>query len=487
MKTSNLNYNSTVFPVLLCGGSGSRLWPISRESYPKQFVKFFNQKSSFQTSLLRSLAIAGRDLKISRPVIVTNNTYRFLVKQQAREVCNLKLDYILESDSKNTAPSLTLAALHCYEQNKNSVMVVSSSDHFIQNSKTYVSKIKKAIKLATSNNIVLLGIKPLFPSQNFGYIGCEKPSVNDSFFNVLSFNEKPSQRKAVDFLSKGNFLWNAGIFIIKASVWLEAISFFDNKLYNLCTKSFQKREIEDDYIRPNQEFFKKIKSNSIDYAVLQKFKNTKFSLKAVELNTSWHDLGTWESFWSLYKNNSSNNLIFGDVVENKISNSVIYSSSRMVVANNVDDIVLIETPDLVMLRKKSDLNSQNEILNLLKKHQRLELNLNRKEYRPWGWFDILEQGDGYKVKRILIEPKSSISLQMHMKRSEHWIVINGQLNVISGNKKFTLKKNESFFIPKNTKHRLFNDQKNPAEVIEVQTGDYLEEDDIIRFEDKYKR
>jgi mannose-1-phosphate guanylyltransferase/mannose-6-phosphate isomerase len=288
-------------------------------------------------------------------------------------------------------------------------------------------------------------------------------------------------------LSKGNFLWNAGIFVVKAQVWLEAIELFDTKLYRLCKKSFEDREYSANFISPSPIFFKKIKNDSIDYAVLQKCKNTKFSLSAVELKSRWHDLGTWNSFWQLFKNSFSSNLIFGDVIATKISNSIIYSTSRLVVANNLDDIILIETPDAIMIRKKSCLESQGEIIELLKKAKRFERKLNRKEFRPWGWFDVLDSSNGYKVKKILINPNSSLSLQKHNKRSEHWVVIKGEVNVICGLKRLRLKENESFFVPKNMKHRLFNKSSDPVEIIEVQTGEYLEEDDIIRFEDNYHR
>jgi mannose-1-phosphate guanylyltransferase/mannose-6-phosphate isomerase len=479
--------NISVYPVILCGGSGKRLWPISRESIPKQFYDFFGKGSSFQSSVSRSLSIKFKGINLKTPLVITNKEYKFLAQDQAKNICNSDLDYILEPESKNTAPSLTLAALNCYQNDKDSVMVVSSSDHFLPNINNFVSTIEKAIKIAKSNGIVLVGVKPTNPSSEFGYIECNKDLKNKSALQVINFYEKPSPNSAKSFLSKGNFLWNAGIFVVKAQVWLEAIELFDTKLYRLCKKSFEDREYSANFISPSPIFFKKIKNDSIDYAVLQKCKNTKFSLSAVELKSRWHDLGTWNSFWQLFKNSFSSNLIFGDVIATKISNSIIYSTSRLVVANNLDDIILIETPDAIMIRKKSCLESQGEIIELLKKAKRFERKLNRKEFRPWGWFDVLDSSNGYKVKKILINPNSSLSLQKHNKRSEHWVVIKGEVNVICGLKRLRLKENESFFVPKNMKHRLFNKSSDPVEIIEVQTGEYLEEDDIIRFEDNYHR
>lgn len=487
MKKASLSYDSNVFPVVLCGGSGTRLWPISRESMPKQFVSFSGEKSTFQSSILRSLALKSKDIKLENPTIVTNEEYRFIAQHQSKEVSTADLDYILEPVRKNTAPSATLAALHCYQKNKNAILVITSADHFLPDINKYISTIKDAIKIANENHIVLVGVKPSNPNTEFGYIECDADYKVKNGFDVLNFYEKPSQNLAKKFFSKNNFFWNAGIFVVKAKVWLEAIEFFDNKLYKLCKKSFENRSCENNFIRPNAIFFKKIIGDSIDYAVLQKCKKNLFSLKAVILKASWHDMGTWTGFWKLFKKTASANFIFGDVLKHNVSNSIIYSTSRLVVASNIKDIVLIETPDVIMLRNKSDLKSHNEIINLLLLNNRIEKNINRKEFRPWGWFDVLDSGDRYKVKKIIINPESSISLQKHMLRSEHWIVTKGEVHVVSGLKKFKLKENESFFIQKNTKHRLSNKSKKTVEIIEVQTGDYLGEDDIIRFNDIYKR
>jgi len=483
----NKSHKSSVVPIVLCGGSGSRLWPLSRESLPKQFVNLIGNNSSFQQSLIRSLAIKNIDNYVKSPIIITNENYRFIAQYQAKEISNLDFDYILEPESKNTAPALTLAALKCNADNPESIMVVSSSDHYIPSIGNFNLSLNKAIKLAKEDNIVLIGIKPSNPTSEFGYIECESNTSNHSAFDVLNFHEKPALGDAKNFLQAGNFLWNAGIFVIKTSVWLNAIKLFNSDIYKLCKKSFDSKEEDLGFIRPNSKIFKQIPKDSIDYAVLQKCKNSTFHLKVVVFKSVWHDLGTWHSFWELLKKTASSNVIFGDVIKKNISNSVIFATSRLVIANNIDDIVLIETPDVVMVRKKSDLEGQKIILDLLSKSSRVERSTNRKEYRPWGWFDVLDTEKQYKVKKILLNPKSSISLQSHSRRSEHWIVIKGQATVTSGNKTIKLNPNESFFIPKNMKHRLCNNSKKSLEIIEVQVGSYLGEDDIVRYSDKYNR
>lgn len=478
-----------IVPIILCGGSGTRLWPYSREEYPKQFLHLIdNDKTLFQETLYRLTNFNSTDDSIKDPIVVTNENQRFLAKDQ---ICDLgkNPDIILEHSMKNTAPALTLAALEIIDRFKDeeSILIVSPSDHYVDNLEEFNKSIRVAIDRAKKNNIVTLGIKPLSPESGYGYIKFDKTESNE-WFKVKDFVEKPSKEKSIDFINSGSYFWNSGMFILNAKLWLDAIQKINNKMFNSAKECWQSNIRDEAFLRFDYKKFESMPSDSIDYAVMEKSIKNRLSVEMVELDAGWDDLGSWESAKKYHIKDNDNNRTKGDIHQVDSRNNFIYSSSnRLITTIGVESLNVIDTPDALMIVVADETQKVKKLVSELKNNERKEVTINRKTYRPWGWYDNIEEGPLFKVKRIGVYPGAVLSLQKHHRRSEHWVVIEGTAEVTKGKDVFELNKNESTYIPLGEIHRLRNNTKDPLEIIEVQLGDYLEEDDIVRYEDTYGR
>lgn len=475
--------NHSITPVILCGGSGSRLWPVSRNDFPKQFLDISGELSLFQETCLRLQQLNSK-FHLNEALVVTNEEHRFLASEQLKNIEINDYKLLLEPLGKNTAPALTLAALTAISSKEDPILLVTPADHIIKDNKVFQQAISNAIDVATNGSIVVLGIKPNRPETGFGYI--KQELISDNVFKVLEFKEKPNLSTAKIYLESGQYSWNSGMFIMKASLWLEALNKFRPDILEATQKSFEKHTEDNQFIRPNTQLFAEISSESIDYAVMENLANV-FPFNLIALDAGWSDLGSWESLWEISEKNNEGNVIRGDVSINNTNDSLIYATNRLIVTSGLKDIIVVETPDSVLVINKSQSQAIKSIVEELAKNKRYEYKSHRKVNRPWGWFDTLDYGDRFKVKRIQVNPGASLSLQSHKNRAEHWVVVKGVANIVRGEKTLILKENESTYIPLGMKHKLSNLGKEMLEIIEVQSGAYLGEDDIERFEDNYGR
>ena len=465
-----------IVPVILSGGSGKRLWPLSRKLYPKQFLSLANDTTLFQDTIIR----LPEDT--SSPLIICNEEHRFIVAEQLRQIKSDNKGIILEPDGKNTAPAIAIAAMSLLNKEEDPTLLVLSADHLIDNHKEFNISIKIANRIAETGRMVALGVQPEKPEPGYGYIEVDK-SKKDQYYNIISFKEKPDLKVAEKYLASGNYYWNSGIFMFKASVYLEQLKKFEPEIYNACKNSSDKVLIDSDFIRIDNNEFIKCPEMSIDYAVME---NTKDAV-VVPFNGSWSDIGSWEALWDIKTKDSNNNVIDGDVVLDKVSDSFVYSPNRLVSILGLSEIIVIDTQDALLVADKKKSQDIKNIIHKLKINKRSEVDNNRKVYRPWGYFDSIDSGKGFQVKRIFVNPGAKLSLQKHQKRSEHWVVVKGIAQITCGSKTFKLRANQSTYIPKGEVHRLENCEKITLEIIEIQTGNYLGEDDIIRIEDMYQR
>lgn len=475
-----------VTPVILCGGSGSRLWPLSRSGFPKQFLCLTGSESLFQLTAQRLNGIAASDIELSLPIIVTGEEHRFLILEQLREVNINPGTALLEPIGRNTAPALTLAALAALETGIDPVLVVTPSDQTITDCKAFTAAIQLAIKEADKGALVILGITPDRPETGYGYIQASEPSRSPTVLNVSRFVEKPDISTAQGYLNEGNYYWNAGIFVLKASVWLNALAKFRSNIIDTSSRAWKTRHLDGLFTRPGQAEFEAIPCESVDYAVMEHCPG-KFPIKMVPLNAGWSDLGAWDSVWNVLPKDNAGNASYGDVMNIASSNSLIHASSRLVCLVGVQNVVVIETPDAVLVADKACSQDVKSLVSDLAQQERQEYVMHRKVDRPWGWYDCIDEGQRFKVKRILVNPKASLSLQKHHHRAEHWVVVKGTAEITCGDKTILLSENESTYIPLGETHRLSNPGSIPLEIIEVQSGSYLGEDDIVRFDDHYGR
>ncbi|WP_082150984.1 mannose-1-phosphate guanylyltransferase/mannose-6-phosphate isomerase [Chromobacterium sp. LK1] len=478
---------TNVTPVILCGGSGTRLWPLSRTGFPKQFLCLTSNESLFQQAAQRLCDLADVNIQLSSPLIVTGEDHRFLAVEQLREIGIELGGALLEPVGRNTAPALTLAALAATEEGHDPVLVVVPADQTVSDSSAFVSAMQVAIKEASNDNIVILGVTPDRPETGYGYIQVDSSTVGVGVQAVLGFVEKPDEQTAKGYLEAGNYYWNAGMFVLKASVWLQALQAFRPDILTATRLAWGNRSTDVQFIRPDKDEFATIPSESIDYAVMEHCPGSTFPIKMVPLDAGWNDLGAWDAVWKVLPKDETGNAHVGDVLTTGSRNTLVHATSRLVSLVGVENIIVVETPDAVLVADKSCSQDVKHIVSGLQKQRRVEHTLHRKVHRPWGWYDSIDEGGRFKVKRILVKPKASLSLQKHHHRAEHWIVVKGTAEITNGEKIVLLTENQSTYIPLGEIHRLANPGNIPLEIIEVQSGSYLGEDDIVRFEDCYGR
>ena len=474
--------NEDLIPVILSGGSGTRLWPLSRKTYPKQYINL-SDKNNF--SLLQNTYLRLRGLnKLRDPIIISNQSQRFLVAEQMREINVKPHSILLEPLGKSTAPAITLAALRATDRNTDPTLLVLSSDHKIDDETAFRKVIEDGLILSDQGRLVTFGIVPYGPETGFGYIkSFQELSKQNPTSEIERFVEKPNLKLAEKFVKDKCYLWNSGIFLFKASVFLKELEKFEPEILRICRKALKNGIKDFDFFRINSEAFKECPNKPIDIALMEK---TNLG-SVLALKAGWDDIGSWKSVWNNSKKDAMGNALKGKVIIEDSENCYLRSEDRLIVGININDLVVIETNDAVLISKKDSTQKVKKIVKNLEENNFKEAKESKKIYRPWGNFTSIEEGISWKVKRLEIKPKACISLQKHLKRSEHWIIVSGTAKVEVDDKIFLLKENESTYIPLGSKHRLSNPEDQPLILIEVQSGSYLGEDDIIRFEDIYGR
>ena len=447
----------------------------------------------FQQAIERVNGLGNSEISVGKTLIVTNEEHRFLALDQLRELKAISAEFLLEPSGKNTAPALTLAALRATEDGNDPVLVVTPADQTIQNIKAFTSSLQASIRVAQGGGIAVFGIKPTKPETGYGYIKHRPEHGMLGEYKVIQFTEKPDTKTAQEYLNSGGYAWNSGMFVLRASVWLKAIAQFREDIYSVCLTAWQGKS-EDRlgdtvFVRPDKEVFAQIPAESIDYAVIEKCPKASFPIYMVELDAGWSDLGAWDAVWQVQGGQADEhgNVHIGDILHAQSKNNLVHATSRLVGTVGIENLVIIETADAVLVTTREHSQEVKQIVSQLEKKKREEKNLHRKVNRPWGWYDSVDEGERFKVKRIQVKPGASLSLQMHHHRAEHWIVVKGIAEVTNGERTIRLKENESTYIPQGEKHRLSNPGIEPLEIIEVQSGSYLGEDDIVRFEDVYQR
>ena len=475
-----------VTPVILCGGSGTRLWPLSRAGFPKQFLSLAGNESLFQQAAQRLVALGAKDIQVAKPLIVTGEEHRFLVSEQLREVGIELGAAMLEPVGRNTAPALTLAALAAQEGGVDPVLVVTPADQTLDNTTAFTLAMQQAIREAENGIIIILGITPDRPETGYGYIKA-KAQNGAVAMGVQRFVEKPNVTIAQQYFEEGGYYWNAGMFVLKASVWLKALAVFRPDITNTSAAAWIVKTQDNTFVRPGKAEFSAIPCESIDYAVMEHCPGSTFPIKMVPLDAGWSDLGAWDAVWRVLPKDPTGNAHWGDVLATDSKNTLVHATSRLVTLVGVENLIVVETPDAVMVADKSRSQDVKHIVNQLQINKRKELISHRKVHRPWGWYDNIDEEGRFKVKRIQVKPGASLSLQKHHYRAEHWIVVKGTAEITNGNKVILLSENQSAYIPLGEMHRLANPGAIPLEIIEVQSGSYLGEDDIVRFKDEYGR
>jgi len=474
-----------VQPVIMAGGSGTRLWPLSRAGYPKQFLVLSGNSSLFQQAVARLQGLQTADIAVAAPCIVGNEEHRFLVLDQLRELQVDPAAVLLEPVGRNTAPAVTLAALAAQEAGQDPVLVVTPADQTVTDEPAFTAALQRAVPTAADGAIVILGITPDRPETGYGYIkvadgGGDAPAV-------ARFVEKPDAATAARYLAEGGYFWNAGMFVLKASTWLAALQAFRPDIASATRTAWAVRATDAKFVRPGKAEFGAVPSESVDYAVMERCPGSAFAIHMVALDAGWNDLGAWDAVWQVAPKDADGNASVGDAIVQDSRNTLVHATSRLVSAVGLDNVVVVETPDAVLVTDRARSQDVKLVVNQLSAAQRDEQNLHRKVHRPWGWYDSIDHGPRHQVKRILVKPGASLSLQMHHHRAEHWIVVSGTAEVTNGDKVILLGENQSTYIPLGQTHRLANPGKVPLEIIEVQSGSYLGEDDIVRFEDTYGR
>ena len=464
-------------PVLLSGGVGSRLWPVSREAHPKQFLPLAGELSMLQETLRRTSG-----LEETPALVVCNEEHRFMVAEQLRQVDLQASALILEPQGRNTAPAVALAALQALASDPEALLLVLPADHLIQDVSAFVEAVGKAVPLAEQGRLMTFGVVPSSPETGYGYIKCGS-ALDPDLYTLEKFVEKPDEATAGAYLESGNYLWNSGMFLLRAATYLEQLGEHAPAILDCCQRAMESARVDLDFVRPAAEVFAECPSDSIDYAVMEK---TEVG-GVVSLDCGWSDVGAWSALWDVAERDNEGNVCKGDIIIDNCTDSYFRSDSRLLAATGVANLVVVETADAVLVADRSQVQDVKRIVNRLKAESRPEVSLHRRVYRPWGSYESLVMSERFQVKRIVVNPGQTLSLQMHHHRAEHWIVVHGTAEVTCEDKVFMLGEDESTYIPLGHKHRLANPGRIPLELIEVQSGAYLGEDDIVRYEDVYGR
>lgn len=469
-----------ITPVVMAGGTGSRLWPLSRELYPKQFLRLNSDNSMLQETLLR---LDG--LNITSPLVICNETHRFLVAEQLRQIEKLANNIILEPVGKNTAPAIALAAFNAIKKNENPILLVLAADHIIEDNPAFHTAIEQAIPFAEQGKLVTFGIVPKSPETGYGYIrrGAELHQGVVTGFTVGAFVEKPDKITAQSYVDSKEYYWNSGMFLFRASNYLEQLSKFRPDIYSLCEKAIEGKNSDDQesFIRVNREYFEQCPDESVDYAVMEKTQDA----VVIPMDAGWNDVGSWSALWEIDKKDISGNKTSGDVFTEQTTNCYINSEEGLIAAIGVDNLVIVNTKDAMLVIGKDKVQDVKKVVEYLKKMKRPEYREHRESYRPWGHVDKVVCETKYNINRLTVKPGGVLSLQMHHHRAEHWVVLAGTAKVTLDEKSFFLTENQSTIIPIGSTHMLENPGKIPLELLEIQSGDYLADDDVIRLKDHY--
>lgn len=468
-----------MIPVILAGGSGSRLWPQSRALYPKQFLPLLGSTTMLQQTLQR---LQGLDLQ--NPVIVCNEDHRFLVAEQLRQIGIKPSAILLEPFGRNTAPAIALAAVHILQHMADLPMLILPADHAIRDGATFRQSVLEAGRYAEQDFLVTFGIQPTRPETGYGYINASQPlSAGASGRKINRFVEKPDLATATRYVESGEYFWNSGMFVFKPSRYLAELGTHNKDILDTCRAALTTAKQDLDFIRIDRDTFSACPDDSIDYAVMEKTTQAVM----VPMNAGWSDVGSWSALWELDQQDTDGNVVIGDVISRATSNCYLQSNHKLLATLGVDNLVVVDTPDAVLVANKDQIQDVKKIVDQLKQQGRDEYRIHREVYRPWGKYDSIDMGARFQVKRITVNPGAKLSVQMHHHRAEHWIVVSGTAKVTRGDEHYLVGENQSTYIPLGVVHALENPGKIPLEMIEVQSGAYLGEDDIVRFEDKYGR
>ena len=466
-------------PVILSGGIGSRLWPLSREHYPKQLLALVGNNTLLQNTITRLIGLTDQ----AKPVIVCNEKHRFLVAEQLNDIEIKPDNIILEPEGRNTAPAVAVAAFAALARDEDAILLVLPADHLIADTAAFCKAIETGIELAEANHLVTFGIVPNNPETGYGYINASEPVEDTVALSVANFVEKPDLETAQRYLDSGEYYWNSGMFLFKAAKYLQELEKFAPEILGTCRLAIDNALEDKNFLRLDSGAFKACSSDSIDYAVMEHTE----SAVVIPLDAGWNDVGAWSSLWEISEQDDAGNVVLGDVLTENVTNSYLRAEHRLLAAVGIENLTVIETADAVLVAHKDKVQDVKQIVSQLKATHRSEIELHRKVYRPWGYYETIDIEERFQVKRITVNPGSSLSLQLHYHRSEHWVIVRGTAKITKNDEVFVLTENQSTYIPIGTKHRLENQGRIPLEIIEVQSGSYLGEDDIVRFEDDYGR
>jgi mannose-1-phosphate guanylyltransferase/mannose-6-phosphate isomerase len=471
---------ATLYPVILSGGSGTRLWPLSRQALPKQLLPLASRHSMLQETVLRLTGLPD----LAAPLMICNDEHRFMIAEQLREIDVAPLAIVLEPVGRNTAPAVAVAALKLQQLDENALMLVLPADHLISDLAAFHRAVQIAASAARNGRLATFGIVAGSPETGYGYIrrGDRLADVEGAYA-VAAFVEKPDQATAVSYLASGDHYWNSGMFLFRARDYLAELEAFRPEILAACRNALARAKVDLDFVRLDREAFTSCPADSIDYAVMEHTRKA----AVIPADIGWNDIGAWSALWEVGSKDEAGNVIRGDVLLDGARNNFVRAESRLVAALGVEDLVIVETADAVLVARMDQVQNVKRIVDRLKRENRYEHLTNTKVFRPWGWYEGIDEGERFQVKRIMVKPGEKLSLQMHHHRAEHWVVVSGTAKVTCDDEEKLLTENQSNFIPLGGRHRLENPGKLPLHLIEVQSGPYLGEDDIVRFEDIYKR